>query len=252
MTVVPVQEPVSQSEQTVNKRPWGLVTQASRRISTREAFSEALTQVNALVRREDISIPEAKETLSKAEALRAWASFDKRLTVDEKKEANRAMTRTVLMLGRIAEKEQPVLYAKGLGKGKTKLEGPVKWLMREIGFTRAKANFSRKLLKDEERTRAILDLGAHWLTALGHSSPTRGIKHAALTRMGQWVIFNNSLIEAMKVHPPCIGRELTRIRNIKAWCEAYESALLQRKSRAILRPTASLTTKPRSGEESGP
>lgn len=209
----------------------------SNQIVSRENFRASLEKVNSLARQQDhLSVQDAKATLTKAEALRAWAAFDRRLTEDEKKEANRAMTRTIVMLGVVAEREQPITYLKGRPKGTAKLAGPVKWLMRELGWTKAKAQLSRRLIHDEQRTRTIIDLGVHWLTALGLTTSDRSVKHAVLTRMGAWVKMNNSLAEALKVHPPCIGKELSRVRSIKAWCEAYETALLQR--RAVVTPVS--------------
>jgi hypothetical protein len=199
-------------------------------ISNRGAFFDALSHVNALARRDDISVPDAKDTLTKAEALRAWAAFDRRLTEEQKKDANRAMARTMLMLNRVAEREQPIVYLKGVPKrGGSKQPGPAAWLRRELQITKQRADFIRRFAADEDKSREIISVGAHWLTAV--SVKTKAGPNGVLAQMGQWVRNSNSLLCAMRVPPQVMPKELRRIREIKAWCESYEAALLKIKTR---------------------
>jgi hypothetical protein len=199
-------------------------------IASWEAFFDALSHVNALTRREDISVSEAKDTLTKAEALRAWASFDRRLTEEQKKDANRAMARTMLMLNMVAEREQPIVYLKGVPKrGGSKQPGPAAWLRRELQITKQRADFIRRFAADEDKAREIISVGAHWLTAI--SIKTKAGPNGVLANMGQWVRNSNSLMCATRVAPQYMPKELRRIREIIAWCESYESALVKLKAR---------------------
>lgn len=204
-----------------------IVPVATRGIATREQFHAALSAVNHMANRSDLSIDAAKDTLTKAEALRAWASFDKKLTVDEKKEANRAVARTVHMLAELAEREQPGRVRPGAGIG-GRNPGPIAWLQRELHLKHSRALSMRRLATSPEIYRVVLETGAHWLSVVKNSL---GRSPGCLTRTLQFVKSTNSLRRALEITPQHLQNELSRIRKIKAWCEAYEHALVQRQAR---------------------
>lgn len=202
-----------------------LVKSQAQGIQSREQFMALIDHVNELTRKNDIPADEAKATLRKAEALRAWASFDRSLTDEEKKEANRAMSRTVLMLCEVAEREQPGLI-KGRVNGPGRRPGPPVWLSRELKITISVANCMRQFFLNEELRRSVIEKGVHWRTVMLYGGGRR--PSLVLSKTAEYTKANNSLSVALKVLPIHLKRELTRIRHIKAWCEAYEHALMKR------------------------
>ena len=202
----------------------------SQQITSREHFHAALANVNALVKREDVSVAEAKETLTKAEALRAWAAYDSRLSGEEKKEANRTMTRTMRMLSLVAEREQPPKHREK-GEGKGWHPGPPAWLMRELGVSRIGAYKMRKLSADDKLFNDVLESGKHWNSAL--SAIARIVSSKVFNHFARYTDVNGPLRLALDIHPKNIPATLRMVRKVKAWIANYEAALIKRQATEI-------------------
>lgn len=196
-------------------------------IESREQFVAALAEVNAWARDVEISVSNAKEAYRKAEALKAWAAFDRRLTDDERKEANRCMTRVVKMLAEVSEREQPRIM-KGKKRGGT--PGPLAWLMRELKITASTAARMRTLVLSPEIYRTAIEEGIHWFSASCFGSQKRA-RVKVLTTCNQWMRVTNSARFALGVHPNNLRAILLLLRKIKAWCEAAEATIIQRIAR---------------------
>ena len=202
----------------------------SQGILTREDFHVKLALVNSNAKlAASIETQEAKDSWRKASALKAWAQYDNNLTAEEKKEANRAMTRTIRMLAEVAEREQPQKRQGGRGS----LPGPSKWLQRELGVSSNKANSMRRLVTQEDVYRTALDTGRHWLSVAVSSGGNRRrtASSSAFNTFNTYIVNTNSMAAALKVSPSTFTRELARSRRIKAWLEAFEHALVQRQAR---------------------
>ena len=198
---------------------------SSQNIATREAFHSALAQVNALVKREDISVMEAKAALTKADALRAWAAYDRRLSDEEKKEANRAMTRTIKMLAELADKEAPHIGNPNGGSGRA--PGSVTWLVKELSVKKSTAAAMRKLCTTPHIYESAIDSGRHWMSVV---AGTRQRASSILKTTAQYMLANGPNRLAMEVQNAHIARTLTMLRSIKAWCADYEAALIKRQA----------------------
>lgn len=203
----------------------------TRGIKTREQFCENIAAVNALVKREDISVPEAKDCLTKAEALKAWAQFDKRLTAEEKAEANRTMARTIAMLVELAEREQPRVH---LGGRRGSAPGPTAWLARELGWNKSRTDRARALVN---MLPSVLQSGKHWVTVVRgyykdnprNSKPDvlRGSVRAlnsAFSRGGSTV----GELSALNVQE--LAHALVSVRSAQAHLKAFEDMIVSRQN----------------------
>jgi len=197
---------------------------SAQNIATREQFHVALEHVNVSTKRENITTEEAKKIITKAEALRAWSSYDRRLSDEEKREANRAMTRVMRMVAELADKEQPNSALGGVG-GRT--PGPHAWLMRVMGLNRSAANSVRSLVTNEKLYTSLIESGKHWRSALTESYKGR----YGLSTFSQFMSDYPPIRTALSITEKRIGKELTRIKEAKAWLAAYEGALLQRNAK---------------------
>jgi hypothetical protein len=126
----------------------------ARGITTREQFQKNLVMLKQIADAGINSPEEGKDAMTKADALRAWASFDKRLTDEEKKEANRAQTRIMLAISELAAREQPI-RSNG-NKGST---GPAAYLMREFGVKKHVADRIRRLVTMPDVYAKVLEDG---------------------------------------------------------------------------------------------
>lgn len=203
---------------------------SSQQVQTREQFHLAVQHVNTFAKRTDLTVAEAKDTFTKAEALKAWAQFDRRLTDKDKADANRAVTRIVWVMGQLAAKEQPV---KQTGRGS--LPGPTAWLARELRWSYTKAAMGRYLALHEELYRQLLEDGTNWATGAARAQsggkPGNRSDTVPLASMARFARVTNTLRHASSLPDNAVTQALSRIRKIKAWCEAYEAALIQRKAK---------------------
>ena len=200
-----------------------------RSITSRPQFIAALSHLNELAKSVDIPTSEATAAFIKVAALRAWAAHDRRVTAEDRKEANRCQTRIFAMLSSVAEREQPARWLVQVeGKRGGSTPGPVAWLMKELKISHAIASHIRAAGTRQEAYREAIDSGRAWFSFISNSTPG---STTPLARITSWMHVNNSARYALAVPRSKLRAVLLRLRKLKAWCEAAEATLVQRIAR---------------------
>lgn len=193
----------------------------SNAITSREAFGKALAAVNTLVRENGVTVENAKRSFTQTEALRAWASFDKRLTNEEKKEANRAQLRVVQALSELADREQPKIST---GRGFT--AGPCQWLRERLQITKSVTNRIRAL-NDPERFRVALEAGRAFSSVSSIRGSRKNIRSLPVSRMHAALRDKSPMREASRIPTQARKSSAVSARRIAAWFTAYADTLQQ-------------------------
>ncbi len=190
----------------------------SQGIISRAHFMTSLVQVNEQARK-GITPENAQISMRKAEALRAWAQFDSNLSADDKKEANRAILRTVKALAELAQEVQP---SNRRARGASFLPGAPTWLMKTLNITKRNAQAMCLLARNEILYRSLLDSGRPWKSAGHQAAPT-----TALSSFNSWACLNGPMQHAVNCKPQVRLRSLRAVRKLLAWGKAYEANLIE-------------------------
>jgi hypothetical protein len=192
-------------------------------VSSRAAFATTLERVKGVIADGGVTEQTAKATMSACEALKAWATFDTRLSKAEKQEANRVFLRCIIAIAALADSLPPV-------NGHTQA---LRWMMQILGINHSRAAAFRKITGEpaaEWRAKA-LEQGLTWSSYLKRRSARQESVMAALSSFTRKAKESNTVRLALTLRE---NRQepsaLKSVRAARAWLEALEHAIVSNKA----------------------
>lgn len=211
---------------------------AARGITTREQFQKNLVILKQIANAGINSPEEGKGAMTKADALRAWAAFDKRVTDEEKKEANRAQTRIMAEIGELAEREQPASSGPK--------PGPTTYLIREFQMSNVMARQIRALNTRKDAYTAVLESGRPW-TWVYNGAGCRRSTSPTLTKALLCLRAAAPKKSALGIPIPMRRKSIIMARDAIGWLQTYVETL----ETLIAREKAGFKTPPQLDQQIG-